>query len=78
MRISGEPPPLQVMIDQKQLETVECFCLDSMIRYDAKCTHEIKSRIAMTKSGLNRKDTFHKQIGLISKEETKWFVGGRE
>jgi hypothetical protein len=39
------------MIDQKQLENVECFnCLGSLLTKDAICTREIKSRIAMAKA----------------------------
>jgi hypothetical protein len=43
MRISGQPSPTKIMIDQKQLENVEYFnYLGSMITNDARCTHEIK------------------------------------
>jgi hypothetical protein len=58
LRISREPSSLQIMIDQKQLENVEYFsCLGSMITNDARCTWEIKSRIAMAKAAFNRKKT---------------------
>jgi hypothetical protein len=44
------------MIDQKQLENVEYFnYLGSIITNDARCTHEIKSRIAMAKAAFNKK-----------------------
>jgi len=44
------------MIDQKQPENVEyCNCLSSMVTNYAKCTREIKSRIAMAKAALNKK-----------------------
>jgi hypothetical protein len=47
IRISRKPYPLQVVIDQKQLENVKHFnYLDSMIRNNARCTREIKSTIA--------------------------------
>jgi hypothetical protein len=50
-RISRQPPPLEIMIDQKQPENMEYFnCVCSLITYDARWTCEIKSRIAMTKA----------------------------
>jgi hypothetical protein len=56
--ISNKPSPLQVMVEQKQLDNVEYFnYLASMITNDARCTREIKSRIAMAKAALNRKKT---------------------
>jgi hypothetical protein len=49
MRISRQQFPVQITTDQKQMENVEYFKhLDSMITNDARCTREIKSRIAMT------------------------------
>ena len=48
MKISRQPFPVQIMIDQKRLENVEYFnSLSTMITYDARCTREIKYRIAM-------------------------------
>jgi hypothetical protein len=56
MRISRQPSPIKIMIDQKQLENVEYFnYLGSMITNDARCTREIKSRIAMTRAAFNKK-----------------------
>ena len=50
MRISRQPSPVTIMIDQKQLENVECFeYLGSMLTNDIICTCEIKSRLAMAK-----------------------------
>jgi hypothetical protein len=47
---------MKIMIDQKQLENVEYFNhLGSMITNDARCTREIKSRIAMAKAAFNKK-----------------------
>jgi len=44
------------MIDQKQLENVECFkYLGSMLTNDGRCTCEIKRRIAMPEAAFNRK-----------------------
>ena len=46
------------MIDQKQLENVECFkYLGSMLTSDGRCTCEIKSRIAMAKAAISKKKT---------------------
>ena len=59
------------MIDQKQLENVECFkYLGSMLTNDGRCTREIKSRIAMAKAAFNKTRTFYQQIGLKFEEET--------
>ena len=50
MRISRQPFPVKIIIDQKQLENVESFkYLGSMLTNDGRCTCEIKSRIAMAK-----------------------------
>jgi len=56
MRISRQPFPVKIMIDQKQLENVESFkYLGSILTNDRRCTCEIKSRIAMAKSAFNKK-----------------------
>jgi hypothetical protein len=56
MRISRQPYPIKIMIYQKQLENVEYFnYFGSMITNNARCTREIKSRIAMTKAAFNNK-----------------------
>jgi hypothetical protein len=56
MRISKQPFPVKIMIDQKQLENVESFkCLGSILTNDGRCTCEIKCRIAMAKAALNKK-----------------------
>jgi len=40
IRISMQPFPIQIIIDQKQLEAIEYFnYLGSLIRNDARCTH---------------------------------------
>jgi len=72
MRISRQPSPVTIMIDQKQLENVECLkYLGSMLTNDGRCTCEIKSRIAMSKAAFNKKkDSFYQQIGLKFEEET--------
>jgi len=60
------------MIDQKQLENVECFkYLGRMLTNDGRCMCEIKSRIAMAKAAFNKKKTlFYQQTGLKFEEET--------
>jgi hypothetical protein len=56
MRISRQPFPVKIMINQKQLKNVEYFkYLGSMLTNDARCTCEIKSRIAMAKAAFNKK-----------------------
>jgi hypothetical protein len=56
MRISRQPFPVKLMIDQKQLENVESFkYLGSMLTNDGRCTCEIKSSIAMAKAEFNKK-----------------------
>jgi hypothetical protein len=41
-----------------------------MTTNDARCTCEIKCRVAMTEAAFNKKKTVHWQIGLQFKEET--------
>ena len=54
MRISRQPSPVTIMIDQKQLENVELFdYLGSVLTNDRRCMCEIKSRIAMTRAAFN-------------------------
>ena len=48
MGILRQPFPIQIMIDHKQLENFNC--LGSMIPNDARCTHEIASRIAIARA----------------------------
>jgi hypothetical protein len=56
MRISTQPPPMQVMTDQKQLENAEYFNhLGCMITNDTRCKCEIKSGIVMAQSASNKK-----------------------
>ena len=56
MRISRQPSPIQIMLDQKQPESAEYFSyLSSMITYDARCPQEIKSRMAMAKATFSKK-----------------------
>jgi len=58
MRISRQPSPVTIMIDQKQLENAECFkYFGSMLTNNGRCTCEIKSRIAMAKAAFSKKKT---------------------
>jgi hypothetical protein len=66
MRISRQPSPMKIMIDQKQLDNVEYFnYFGSMITNDARCTREIRSRIAMAIAAFNNKKTlFNSKLDL--------------
>jgi putative lipoic acid-binding regulatory protein len=77
MRISRQPYPIQIMIDRKQLENVEYFnYLGSMITNDARCTREMKSRIAMAKAAFNKKkNLFSSKLDLyLSKKLVKCYI----
>jgi hypothetical protein len=55
IRISRQPCPIKIMVDQKQWENMEYFSyLGSIITHDAGCTREINSRIAMPKAAFNK------------------------
>ena len=55
MKISRHPSQIQVMIEQKS-ENMEYFnYLGSMVTNDARCTWEVKCRIAMAKAAFNNK-----------------------
>jgi hypothetical protein len=65
------------MIDQKQLENMEYFnYLGSMITSDARCTREIKSRIAMAKAAFNKKkNLFTSKVELnLRKKLVKCYI----
>jgi hypothetical protein len=58
MRISRQQSPVQIMIVQKEQENVKhSTYLGSIITNATKCTHEIKSRIAMTEAAFNKQKT---------------------
>jgi hypothetical protein len=66
MRISRQPSSVTIIIDQKQLENVECFkYLGSMLTNDGRCTCEIKSRIAMAKDAFTSKLDFNLRKKLV-------------
>jgi hypothetical protein len=65
------------MIDKKQLENVEYFnYLGSMITNDARCTREIKSRIAMAKAAFDKKkNLFTSKLDLnLRKKLVKCYI----
>ena len=66
MRNSRQPSVVQILLDKKQLQSVEYFnYLGSMITNDARCTWEIKSRISMANAAFNKKKTlFISKLGL--------------
>jgi len=77
MRISRQPSPVTIMIDQKQLENVECFkYLGSMLTNDGRWTCEIKSRIAMAKAAFSKKKTlFTRKLDLnLRKKLIKCYI----
>ena len=77
MRISRQPSPVTIMIDQKQLENVECFkYLGSMLTNNGRCTCEIKSRIAMAKAAFNKKkNLFTSTLDLnLRKKPVKCYI----
>jgi hypothetical protein len=56
MRISRQPFPVKIMIDQKQLENVDSFkYLGVILTNDVRCTCEIKYKIATAKAAFNKK-----------------------
>ena len=56
MRISRQPFPVKIMIDEKQLQNVESFkYVGSILTNDGRCTCEIKCRIVMAKAAFNKK-----------------------
>ena len=69
MGISRQPFPVTIMIDQKQLENVECFkYLGNLLTNDGICTCVINCN---GKSCIQREeDSFYQQTGLKFEEET--------
>ena len=76
MRISRQPSPVTITIDQ-QLENLKCFkYLGSMLTDDGTCTCEIKSRIVMAKAAFNKKKKlFTSKLDLnLRKKLVKFYV----
>jgi hypothetical protein len=77
VRISRQPTPVAIKIDQKQLENVKCFrYLGSMLTDDGRCTCEIKSRISMAKAAFNKnKNLFTSKLDLnLRKKLVKCYI----
>ena len=78
MRISRQPSPVTITVDQKQLENVKCFkYLGSMLTDDGKCTCEIKFGIAVEKAAFNKKktDLFTSKLDLnLRKKLVKCYI----
>jgi hypothetical protein len=76
MKISRQPSPIKIRIDQKQLENVEYFnYLGSIITNDAICTREIKSRTAMANAAFNRKNLLTRKLDLnLRKKLVKCYI----
>jgi hypothetical protein len=77
MRISRQPTQLQIKIDKEPIENVEEFnSLGSMITDDARCTREMKARIAMEKAAFNKKKTlFTSKLDLeLRKKLVKCYI----
>ena len=59
MRISRQPSPVQIMMDQKQFENEEYLnSSGNLITDDAKYTSDIKSRIAMAQAAFSKRKIF--------------------
>ena len=77
MRISRQPSPVTIMIDQKQLENVECFkYLGGMLTNGGRCTCEIKPRNAMARAAFsNKKTLFTSKLDLnLRKKLIKCYI----
>ena len=76
MRLSRQPSPVTITIDQKQLENLKCFkYLGSMLTEHGKCTCEIKSTIAMIKAAFKKKNLFTSKLDLnLRKKLVKCYV----
>ena len=71
LRISRQPSPIQIMIDQKQLKNVEYSSyLGSVMINNIRCTCEIISRITMEKQYSTIWRLFQQQTELKFREET--------
>ena len=73
MKISRRRSLVAIIIDQKQLENVECFkYLASTLTNDGRRTCEIKSRIGVTKAALNnKKNLFTSTLDLNLRKKVK-------
>jgi hypothetical protein len=60
---------VRIIMDEKQLKTVEYFNYLSSLVSDARCTREIKLRFAKVKAEFNKKNSSIQQTGLRFQEE---------
>jgi hypothetical protein len=80
MKISKQPSPIQIVVDQKQPESVQLASLvsylGSMITNDVRCTREIKFRIALAKAAFNEmRALFTSKLDLnLRKELVKCYI----
>ncbi|PNF29271.1 hypothetical protein B7P43_G08948 [Cryptotermes secundus] len=77
MKISRQPTPATIKINQKQLENVKCFkYLGSLLTDDGRCTCEIKSRIAVAKAAFSKKkNLFTSKLDLnLRKKPVKCYI----
>ena len=76
MRMSRKPSPVQIVIDKKQMGNVEFFnYFDSMITNDARCTREIKSRIAVANQCSTGRRLFTSKLDLnVSKKLVNCYI----
>jgi hypothetical protein len=59
MAISGQPSPVQIIMDQKQPETAEYLnYLGSVTTHVERCTCEIKFRISIAKAAFHKRGHF--------------------
>ena len=76
MRISRQTSPVKIVINQTQLESVECFkYLSSMLTNDGRCACEIECRIAMAKAAFNSNNQFTSTLALeLRKKLVKCYI----
>jgi uncharacterized protein (DUF1919 family) len=80
MRMSKQPYRVQVIFNQKQLKNLKFFkYLGNMTTNSARCTHEIKDRIAMAKAEFKKKIIFFtSKVDLsLSKKLAKSYIWSR-
>jgi len=66
MRISKPSSPVQITIDQKQLRNVEYVkYFGCLITSDARCAHEIKPRISMTRATFKKEKKKNKKMMMM-------------
>jgi hypothetical protein len=76
MRISRQPSPVTITVDQKQLENVKSFkYLVSMLTDDGRYTCEFKSTTAMAKAAFNKKNLFTSKLHVnLRKKLVKCYI----